>query len=70
MKTKEFRDMTVEELETRKKELREQAFHMRIQQQTGQLEKPSELRSIRRGVARIETILSERRLKSANEAAK
>ena len=61
MKIKEIRDLNDEELSTRKRDLKQEAFHLRLQQQSGQLEKPSEIRSIRREVARIETILSERR---------
>ena len=65
MKIKEIRELSMQELAARKHELREESFHLRIQQQSGQLEKPSQLRSLRRDVARIETILSARRLKAA-----
>jgi large subunit ribosomal protein L29 len=58
MKIKEIRELTPEELRTRKRELREQIFHLRLQQASGQLEKPSELRSLRREIARIETVLT------------
>ncbi len=67
MKIKEIRDLNVEELANRKRDLRQEAFHLRLQQQSGQLEKPSEFRSIRREVARIETVLSERREKAQEE---
>lgn len=60
MKTKEFRELSVQELHTRKRELRQEAFHLRLQQQSGQLEKPSQIRSIRREVARLETVLTEK----------
>ncbi len=59
MKIKEVRDLTRDELVVRKAELRKAAFQLRLQQQTGQLEKPSELTKIRKDVARIETVLSE-----------
>ena len=62
MKTKELREMTVEELATRSRELRKEALNLRIQQASGQLENPSRLKDLRREVARIETIISERRL--------
>ena len=65
MKIKEVRDMTREELQIRSRNIKQEQFHLRMQQQAGQLEKPSQLRSLRRDVARIETILSERRLKPA-----
>lgn len=60
MKIKEIRELTNEELQTRRRELRQENFHLRLQQQSGQLEKPSLLRSLRREVAQIETVLSER----------
>jgi large subunit ribosomal protein L29 len=60
MKNKEIRELTREELATRKRELREESFHLRIQQQSGQLEKPSTLRDIRREIARVETVLTQK----------
>jgi large subunit ribosomal protein L29 len=60
MKIKEIRDLSGVELATRRHELREESFHLRIQQQSGQLEKPSQLRAIRREVARLETVLNEK----------
>jgi large subunit ribosomal protein L29 len=60
MKTKEILDLTRDELAVRKRELREESFHLRIQQQSGQLEKPSQLRLIRREIARIETVLTQK----------
>ena len=60
MKTKEILELSREELATRKRELREESFHLRIQQQSGQLEKPSQLRTIRREIARIETVLTQK----------
>lgn len=60
MKTKELRELTVEELAVRRRELKHETISLRVQQQSGQLENPSRLRSVRREVARIETIISER----------
>jgi large subunit ribosomal protein L29 len=60
MKIKEIRDLSLQELAARKHELREESFHLRIQQQSGQLEKPSQLRAIRREVARLETVLKQK----------
>jgi large subunit ribosomal protein L29 len=65
MKIKELRDMTAQELQTQRRDLKQEQFNLRMQQQAGQLEKSSQLRSLRRDVARIESVLSERRLKSA-----
>ena len=60
MKIKEIRELTPDELRARKRELREQIFHLRLQQASGQLEKPSELRTLRREIARIETVLTQK----------
>ena len=68
MKTKEIRDLSVKELAIRKRELKQEAFHLRLQQQSGQLEKPSQLRALRREAARIETVITEKT--SAAAAAK
>ena len=60
MKTKEIRDLSRDELKTRKRELKEEIFHLRLQQQGGQLEKPSQLRVLRREIARVETVLTQK----------
>lgn len=60
MKTAEIKELTAKELVTRKRELREEIFSLRIQQQSGQLEKPHMLRTLRRNVARLETVLSQK----------
>ena len=60
MKIKEIIEMSTDELLTKKRDLRQESLHLRLQQQSGQLEQPSRLRSVRRDVARIETILTRR----------
>jgi large subunit ribosomal protein L29 len=60
MLTKQLREMTVEELGARRRELRQEMLNLRVQQQIGQLENPSRLHILRREVARIETIVNER----------
>lgn len=60
MKNKEILELSLPELAARKHELREESFHLRMQQQSGQLEKPSQLRAIRREIARIETALTKK----------
>ena len=54
----EIRELTPNELSSRKKELRQEIFHLRLQQQAGQLEKPHLLRTLRREIARLETVLT------------
>jgi large subunit ribosomal protein L29 len=66
MKVKEIIEMSTDELLTKKRDLRQESLHLRLQQQSGQLEQPSRLRLLRRDVARIETVLSQR----AREASK
>jgi large subunit ribosomal protein L29 len=65
MKIKEIRELTPEELRVRKRELKEEIFHLRVQQQSGQLEKPSQLRTLRREIGRLETILTQKQTATA-----
>lgn len=65
MKTKELRELSVEELNARRRELRQEMLNLRVQQQSGQLENPARLNLLRREVARIETIVTERSQKVA-----
>jgi large subunit ribosomal protein L29 len=62
MKIAEIRGLSEAELTLRRKAAREEAFNLRLQQQTGALEKSSRLHELRRVVAKIETVASERRL--------
>jgi large subunit ribosomal protein L29 len=66
MKIKEIIEMTTDELLTKKRDLRQESLHLRLQQQSGQLEQPSRLRLLRRDVARIETVLSQRTKQTQN----
>jgi len=65
MKTKEISQLTPAELLSRKRELRHEIFNLRLQQQSGQLEKPSLIRALRREAARVETFLTQK-LKTAH----
>jgi large subunit ribosomal protein L29 len=58
MNLDEIRELTPTEFSSRKKELRQEIFHLRLQQQAGQLEKPHLLRTLRREIARLETVLT------------
>jgi large subunit ribosomal protein L29 len=60
MKMKEITELSTDELLTKRRDLRQERLHLRLQQQSGQLEQPSRLRLLRRDLARIETELSER----------
>ena len=63
MKIAEVRNFTDSELVAKKKDARQEYFNLRLQQTTGSLEKPSRLNELRKDVAKLETVLSERRLK-------
>ena len=58
MKIADIKELTAKELLSRTRELREEIFNLRVHQQSGQLEKPHMLHSLRRNIARIETVLS------------
>jgi large subunit ribosomal protein L29 len=57
MKMKELSELAMDELLTKRRDLRQESLHLRLQQQSGQLEQPSRLRLLRRDLARIETEL-------------
>ena len=60
MKMKELSELAMDELLTKRRDLRQESLHLRLQQQSGQLEQPSRLRLLRRDLARIETELTGR----------
>ena len=60
MKAEDVREMGVDELRAREKELDDQLFRMRIQKSMGTLETPTKVRDLRRDLARIKTILREK----------
>ncbi len=60
MKASEFRELTKDELDQRNEEIRQEYFNLQMQKVTGQLEKPSRLKELRRDIARIKTVLHER----------
>ncbi len=64
MKFKEVSEMSTDELLTKKRDMRQESLHLRLQQQSGQLEQPSRLKLLRRQVAQIETALSQRAAKA------
>ena len=59
MKIAELREMSVTELDQELIELKEQLFKLRFQHATNQLENPMELKTVRRSIARVKTILRE-----------
>ncbi|HXM74813.1 MAG TPA: 50S ribosomal protein L29 [Chthoniobacterales bacterium] len=67
MKIKELIEMSTDELLTKRRDLHQETLHLRLQQQSGQLEQPSRLRLLRRDAARIETVLSQRSKEAATK---
>ena len=68
MKAKEIRELTDAEAQAKLRDLRQEMFNLRLQQQTARLERASRIREVRHDVARIETILRERQLRAAPTA--
>ena len=61
MKAVELLDLSLEELETKSRDLRGELFNVKVKRSTGQLENTALLRQLRRDVARVETVLREKR---------
>jgi len=59
MKAREIRDMTKDEILVRKEELEKEIFNLKIRQATKQIDNPLKIRTLRRDLARIITILHE-----------
>ncbi len=62
MKAKEIRQMTGTELNGRLLELKTELFNLRFQLATGQLDNPLRIKSVRKDIARVKTIMQEREL--------
>ena len=60
MKVTEVRDLAVDELRQREKDMDDQMFRLRIQKSMGQVEAAHKLKSLRRDLARIKTVLREK----------
>ena len=60
MKATELKDKSVEELNAELINLLREQFNLRMQHTTGQLEKTDQLRKVRRNIARVKTILTEK----------
>ncbi len=68
MKAGEMRERSPEELNKTLGDLEEQLFKLRFQKSTGQIENPQKIREVRKNIARVLTVLSERRtVEAANE---
>ena len=63
VKNSEIRELTNEEITKKIDECKEELFNLRFSQATGNLEKPSRIKELRKLVARMKTILRERELR-------
>jgi large subunit ribosomal protein L29 len=61
MKAAELRDLGLDELGAKERDLIDQLFRMRIQKSMGQLETPEQVRTVRRDLARVKTFIRQRR---------
>ena len=65
MTSKEIRELAPAEITTKIRDTREQLLQLRLRKQTGQVEKTHELRTLRKDIARLETILNQKNSKPA-----
>jgi large subunit ribosomal protein L29 len=68
MTAKEIRDLSPAEIQTKLRETREKLLQLRLRKQTGQVEKTHELRTLRKDIARLETIANEKKAKAPKAA--
>jgi large subunit ribosomal protein L29 len=61
MKASEIRDLSSDELEAKSRELRGELFNVKVKRATGQLENTAMVLRLRRDIARVETVLREKR---------
>ncbi len=65
MTATELRNRSAQELQQQLEELLKEQFNLRMQQGTGQLSRPSQMRSVRRDIARVKTIMTQAEAGSA-----
>ena len=67
MNAQELRDKTPDQLREELSNLKKEAFNLRFQQATGQLENTARMRSVKRDVARVRTVLTQKAARAAAE---
>lgn len=60
MKPSELRAMTIEELVRKDHDLRKELFNLRFQQATGEIENPLRIRAVKKDIAKVLTIMTEK----------
>ena len=69
MTSKEIRELSPVEITAKLREIRDQLLQLKLRKQTGQVEKTHELRTLRKDIARLETIHNEKKAKAEPKAA-
>ncbi len=69
MKPDKVREMSDDELRTKEKELQEQLFRLRFQKSLGQLDNASKIRDTRRDIARVKTVMRQKKQQAQAPAA-
>lgn len=62
MKMQEIRELSMQELEDKIKDLKEELFNLRFQNATNQLDNPMRIVSVKKDIARVKTVLKEKEL--------
>ncbi|NJD57566.1 MAG: 50S ribosomal protein L29 [Nitrospirae bacterium] len=66
MKAAELRETTIEELRKKEQDLRKELFNLRFQQATGEIENPMRIRAIKKDIAKILTVITEKNKRKAS----
>ncbi len=61
MKVSELRESTIDELLVKEQDMRKELFNLRFQQATGEIENPMRIRAIRKNIARVLTVITEKK---------
>jgi len=62
MKIKEMRDLSIDELRIKERDLVDELFKLKIRHTTGQLDSPAALKNVRRDIARVKTVMKRKEL--------
>jgi len=63
MKTKEIRDLSVDELKQKERDLVDELFRLKVRRATGQMDSSAMMKNVRKDIARIKTVLKEREIR-------
>jgi large subunit ribosomal protein L29 len=61
VKPSELRELTLEDLKQKEKDMRKELFNLRFQKATGEIENPMRIRSVRKDIAKVLTIMTEKK---------